>query len=367
VLLEKEEEIAEGATEYTTAFLTSSLDTDYSALINLFGLEKSKLAAEAHLAAIDMVEKITRDEKIACDFQRLPHYLYAQDRNELKDLRDEQGAMKKVGLRAEVKTGGIGNIDAAGYLELKDQATFHPLKYLAGVARAASDAGAQLYMNSEVKDIEKEGIRYVVQTEKGSVRARWVIAATYWPLKAPLSLKFKKGTYITYVMAGEIEKETLPVGLYADLHEPYHYMRVVPGESKNAFLTGGEDHRKEMKRLLEEKSFRALEEFIKNTLKEGYTLANHWKGPILEPLDGLAFIGPAKRGERMFYATGFSGTGLTYGTIAAMIFHDLITGTVNPWHEIFRADRTPSLKSLATKGLDYTQSFFGAALKNLFK
>jgi glycine/D-amino acid oxidase-like deaminating enzyme len=45
----------------------------------------------------------------------------------------------------------------------------------------------------------------------------------------------------------------------------------------------------------------------------------HWSGQIMEPIDGLAFIGPNPMNfSNILIATGDSGMGMTHGTIAAL-------------------------------------------------
>ena len=56
----------------------------------------------------------------------------------------------------------------------------------------------------------------------------------------------------------------------------------------------------------------------------------------MEPIDGLAFIGrnPGDQAN-VFIATGDSGTGMTYGTIAGLLLTDLILGKANPWIDLY--------------------------------
>ena len=65
-----------------------------------------------------------------------------------------------------------------------------------------------------------------------------------------------------------------------------------------------------------------------------------WSGQILEPVDGLAFIGHNPMdAENVFVATGDSGHGLTHGTIAGNLLTDLIQGRANPWAELYSPSR----------------------------
>jgi glycine/D-amino acid oxidase-like deaminating enzyme len=65
-----------------------------------------------------------------------------------------------------------------------------------------------------------------------------------------------------------------------------------------------------------------------------------WSGQVLEPLDGLAFIGPNPGNEKNVYiATGDSGNGMTHGTIAGIILYDLILGKNKEWAELYNPNR----------------------------
>src|ERR1043166_9337717 len=68
--------IGGGMTASTTAHLTNALDDRFYELERLFGEDGSRLAAQSHTSAIDRVEKIIREEKIDCEFERLDGYLF---------------------------------------------------------------------------------------------------------------------------------------------------------------------------------------------------------------------------------------------------------------------------------------------------
>ena len=65
-----------------------------------------------------------------------------------------------------------------------------------------------------------------------------------------------------------------------------------------------------------------------------------WSGQVMEPVDGLGFIGKDPAREKNIYiATGDSGMGMTNGTIAGILLTDLIAGRKNPWSEIYDPSR----------------------------
>lgn len=60
-----------GETARTTAQLSFALDDYYSKIEKMHGAEGARLAAESHMAAVDRIESIVREESIGCDFERL--------------------------------------------------------------------------------------------------------------------------------------------------------------------------------------------------------------------------------------------------------------------------------------------------------
>jgi nitrite reductase/ring-hydroxylating ferredoxin subunit len=57
----------------------------------------------------------------------------------------------------------------------------------------------------------------------------------------------------------------------------------------------------------------------------------------VETNDGLPYIG--ETAERQFVATGFSGNGMTFGTLAAMMACDAVLGRENPWQDLLSVNR----------------------------
>jgi Rieske Fe-S protein len=67
-------------------------------------------------------------------------------------------------------------------------------------------------------------------------------------------------------------------------------------------------------------------------------ITHRWSGQVIETNDGLPFIGETSDGQ--FAATGYSGNGMTFGTLAAMMAHDWVLGRKNPWNDLFEPGRT---------------------------
>lgn len=361
-LLEKNK-ICTGATGVTTAFITQSLDTETKKLIKMFGREKTKQVLQSHQDAIGFIKKTVKNNKIDCEFKECSNYIYSTNSGE-KYLVEEMTALNTLGIKvALTRTGFPCDYPSVA---LPAQAKFHPLKYLYALAKIAKEQGTRTHEKTEVKDIIGQGPYILTTTSGKNIRAKQVIVATYWPLNR--KLYFRKGTYNSYVMELQIPRGEFEEGMYEDDDNPYHYFRLdsMPGKRFDRMILGGEDRRADIP-LPEENSFTALENYIKETFPNlKYKIVRKWLGPILEPIDGLASIGEGKP-PGIYYGTGFSGNGMTYGTIAAKIFADSILGKKNPNMTLYRPYRMPSLYQLANKGLDYGQELLNGVARNLFK
>jgi glycine/D-amino acid oxidase-like deaminating enzyme len=360
----EKETIAEGATHLTTAFLTASLDTDPSKLIETFGVEHARKIVTSHMTAIDFIESIITEEQIDCDFMRCPNYIYAHKDEEFGTLLGEFDSVKQLGITANISGDPLHGFRNYGYIEMANQAKFHPLKFLRGLLHAMKKYDVQIFEKTEAKDI-KESTQTVITKDKKKIQAEWILATTYEPFGQPLGLFFKKGMYQTYILEAHIPQNTIREGTYEDTMNPYHYFRIDPAPTYDTVIIGGEDHRTDIP-IDTERCFEDLEEYLRDILDDReYTVTNRWDGPILEPSDGLALIGPHKH-PNIMYAFGFSGNGMTYAGISALIFKDLIVNKKETeLYDMYRASRILGARSLFTKAIDYGGEFVHGAAKKV--
>jgi glycine/D-amino acid oxidase-like deaminating enzyme len=113
-------------------------------------------------------------------------------------------------------------------------------------------------------------------------------------------------------------------------------------EENDLLIVGGEDHKtgSPNDRNDFDTKFKKLETWMRKIFSVDGPVVYTWSGQVMEPLDGLAFIGPNPGKDKNIYiATGDSGNGITHGTIAGIILHDLILRNENPWAELYNPDR----------------------------
>jgi glycine/D-amino acid oxidase-like deaminating enzyme len=359
VVLEKGK-LAESVTMYTTAFLTEIIDTDAEDVCRMLGLKKAKIMYGSHMAAIALMQRIVKEEKIDCDFAHISNYIIAEDRGEADDLEDEMDVLKVLTINATLhKDARIGFSHAAA-LEIKDQACFDPLKFLSGLVPKLTAMGVVIFENTEVEKIEGSA-PLVVHAAGKTVTAKFTLTTTYQPFDNPARVFLKKGMYVSYVYELSVPEGKFKDGLYEDMKNPYHYFRV---DGKRVIL-GGEDHRKEIP-MDKEKNWAALKEFADKTFgKDGYTIEKKWDGPILESIDGFALIGLTA--PNRIVATAFSGNGMTYAGITALMTKEIVESGKSMWDSLYRPKRFPTFTMLRIKMRDYTGEFIRGALRNMLK
>lgn len=331
-----------GETARTTAHLSNALDDRYYELERYFGANGARAAAHSHSVAIDHIETITSRESIDCGFTRLDGYLFLPPGESISELERELDSAHRAGLGevALVPSAPVSSFNTGPCLRFPRQGQFHPLKYLAGLARAVVKAGGRICTGTHVDSIDG-GRSASIHTAAGlTVAAGAVVVATNSPIHDNLQIHFKQSPYRTYVIAAPVPPGSVPQILLWDTPDPYHYVRLDSSSGQDMLIFGGEDHRTGEEDDGEER-FSKLEEWARARFPIS-EVKYQWSGQVMEPSDGMALIGRDRLGpENLFFATGDSGQGMTHGTIAGMLLTDLILGRQNPWSCIYDPSRFP--------------------------
>ncbi|HEY0529271.1 MAG TPA: FAD-dependent oxidoreductase [Gemmatimonadaceae bacterium] len=340
--------IGGGETGRTTAHLTAALDDRYYAIAKMHGQDGARIAAESHMSAIHRIESIVSMEDIDCDFQRLDGYLFLGGDSKREELERELQATHKAGINDTeiVERIPFDFWNSGVALRFPRQATFHPLKYLKGLARAILRDGGKIYTGVHAEKIEDGEPGKVTTSEGFVISADNIIVCTNSPVNDWLIIHSKQAAYRTYVIGARVPKGAVPYGLYWDTPDPYHYIRLHPGEDSSGreldydvLIVGGEDHKTGQADDTEDR-FRCLEEWTRERFPMIESIEYRWSGQVMEPVDYMAYIGKNPGGdERIYVATGDSGNGMTHGTIAGIILNELVQGRKHPWSKLYDPSR----------------------------
>ncbi len=353
VILLDDGPLAGGESCRTTAHLSSVVDDTFTEIERLHGKDGSRTTYESHNAAIDRIEEIVNAEGIDCDFQRLDGYLIPADNMDEDAMREEHEAAVRAGFhdaeypaRAPLQT-----ITPRPCIRFPRQAQFDPIKYLSGVARAVQRDGGKLVTNQAVSEVSEKDDTVTISLANGTaLTAHHAIVATNSPIIS-LTIQVRQAPYRSYALAADSPQSAVPVALYWDTLDPYHYVRLLKGtaaddDEMDQIIIGGEDHKTGLENDPEAR-FERLLEWARPRFPGIGTVRDKWSGQVMEPVDRVAFIGKVPGQSHIFMTTGDSGMGITHSTIAALLITDLIQGRNNPWAELYSPNRV-TLRSLPT-------------------
>ncbi len=332
--------IGSGDTGHTTAHLTCVTDTRLSQLVKTFGRAGAALAWYGGNAAIDIIEHIVTEEAIDCQFQRVPAYLHAsltEQREESEELQSEAQLARELGFDADFVP-EVPIVRRPG-IRLANQALFHPLAYLAGLARFVDGDGSAIYEQCEANDTATDPLS--VRCNDYELRGKYLVIATHVPLMGTSGLlkasvlQTRLSAYSTYVVGGRTPRDMqYPVSLW-DTSDPYYYLRIDRDGDEQRVIFGGLDH-KTGQETDSEARYAKLALLVKNILPD-VEIDHRWSGQVIKANDGLPLIGETD--NQQFVATGFNGNGITFGTLAGLMARDAFLEVENPWRDLLSVDR----------------------------
>jgi glycine/D-amino acid oxidase-like deaminating enzyme len=339
--------IASGMTARTTAHLASALDDRFYKFIDLRGENQARQLYQSLAAAIDRIEEIARQESIDCDFARVPGYLFLGEGDKQETLQKEIEACQKIGFDGVTWRGSAPGFDSGRVLRFGNQARFHPLKYLHGLARAILTKGGALRPYTAVDSITQSGGDVAVKTRNGhTILARDVVSATNAPIAGRLTLQAKMAPYRSYAMAFSIPKGQVVDALYWDTQDAYHYVRLQPGADTDHLIVGGADHKTgEADDALAR--FGALQDWARARFGNLGKATHKWSGQVLEPVDFAGYVGRDPDNDRIYFVTGDSGQGITNGAVAGLLIPELFENGDHPWRQLYDPARV-TLKAAGT-------------------
>lgn len=329
-LLAEAESIGNGTTKNTTAKLTSQHGLIYERLIRLFGTERAKQYLTANQEALEAYQELCRG--IRCGFEEKDAYVYS--RNDRKKLERELTALEKLGFHAEFSEHLPLPFPVAGAVKFPHQAQFHPLEFLAAIAK-------DLHICEHTPVQELVGTTAV--TPRGRITAKKIIVTTHFPfLNKHGSYFLKLYQHRSYVIA--LEHAQNVDGMYVDEVQKGMSFRNYGGQ----LLVGGGDHRTGK----QGGGWRELREFAGRYYPRAVETA-HWAAQDCMSLDGVPYIGPYSAStDHLYVASGFNKWGMTSSMVAARILSDLVQEKENPYGDVFSSSRTILRPQLVVNGLE---------------
>lgn len=336
VVLLEGEHIGAGTTGHTSAHLTVETDTDLDQLRRRVGDEGARAAVQANRRGLERIALLDSEMGGRGEVERVPGYLWGTTASDMDQIEQMARYYNDYGERAtspvEVPLPG-----GPRGMRLDDQAIFHPVRYLHGLTELASKAGVEIHEHSEMIDWES-GTPVRAVTRSGTVTANDLVLATHTPPGLVPTVQTRMSPYLSFLIVVRPQRP-LPSALFWDMADPYHYIRPMDG---GRLLVGGEDFKPGAGDT--EEALQRLEAWARVTLLADRVDAR-WTHMWFEPADGVPYIGRLPLRQGAWVATGFSGTGLTWGSFAAERIAAGILGEVSEDDPLFSPGRLALLGS----------------------
>lgn len=293
---------------------------DVGGLAAQWGLDRARAMYHAYDDAVDTVERVQREQQIACDFRRGGKIkLAAKPAHYEKMARGFEMLNREIDPDTELVPperirDEVGSDLFHGGLVYRKSAQMHMGRFGAGLADAAARHSARIFENAPVTALKRlGGAAHRVTTPRGSVRAKQVLVATGASQKGPFFY---------------LRRRLIPIGSFIIATEPLepaqidaimptrrnattslnigHYFRISPD---HRLIWGGRARFALSSAESDLKSGRILEAGLQRTFPqlEGVGIDYCWGGTVDLTQDRLPRAGEH---EGLFYAMGYSGHGV---------------------------------------------------------
>lgn len=346
VLIDKRE-IANGSTAATTSMLQYEIDVPLYKLIALIGEQGAIASYRACRDAIYKLERLVKEIKSSCAFERKESVYFAGTSKDVKWLRKEYEARGTSGFEVkwldkhEIKK--AYGLVAEGAILSADGGSIDAFCLAHDLLHYNTKKGLQVFDKTELKKVKYEKEYVKLETETGSkITAKNIVYCTGYETQQMLPDKVVN-LKSTYAMIGEKDDHNAEVckkTLFWNTDSPYLYLRTT---EDGRLLVGGEDENfKNATRrdLLIGRKEQKLKKTLKKYLPEVTFIADFcWAGTFGETKDGLPYIGRHPKFPHSYFVLGFGGNGITFSVSGMDIITGMMAGSPDLLSQYFRFGR----------------------------
>jgi len=333
------ETIGWGASSRNGGMVLTGMKLGANKLISMYGRERTRKMYAASLESIDCVEQIVKEEQIDCNFSRSGHLEVACKQNHFDDYERQAEIIEvefnhklRVVPRSELSA-EIGSSIYYGGMVDEVSAGCNPARYVAGLARSAMKAGAEVFEHARVTSIERDScnveLGWKIVTSRGPLWAHEVFVGTSGYTGAATPALQKKlipiGSFIitTEVLPEALAKELSPRNrMIYDSKNYLYYYRLTPDRrmlfgGRAAFFPENEH------------TVRRSAELLRKGMIEVYPQLRDarveyvWGGTLDFAFDIMPHAGQI---DGMYYAVGYAGHGVAMATYQGQKIAEMMAG-----------------------------------------
>jgi gamma-glutamylputrescine oxidase len=347
VTLLEAEKVGWGASGRNGGQVAQGQRIGHEELVKKMGKDAADMLWDLSLDSVDLVKELIKKHDIQCDLKSGVLDVAAKA-SHMDDMKEEYDYLTNVLKYEHVKyvekdevQNMLGTDKYHNGLVLTDAAHLHPLNYALGLAGAAAKAGVNIYENSRVTKY-KGGIGAEVETEKGLVKAKYILLACNGYL-GNLSPKVagKIMPINNFILATEplsddlcrkINRDDYAV---ADTKFVINYFKL-SGDNR-LLWGGGENYTKAFPK--------DIPNFVRKYMLEFYPelkdvkIDYGWGGTLAITLNRMPHFDRVE--ENVFVAQGYSGHGVAMATLGGKLMADAIKGSAENF-DLFKSVPTPT-------------------------
>ena len=335
VVLLEAERVGFGASGRCGGLIGSGQRKDVLEMEHLYGLERSRMLWDFAEAAKEEIRSRVKKHDIQCDLQQgqlvgVHKRSYCNWPEELAEALAERydyphcHALDATEAQEMVATptflGGLWDAEAM---------VLHPLNYVLGLARAASEAGVRIYENSGVRWYTRKDPADV-KTRRGNVRASFVVLACNGYLgRLERRVAGKIMPINNYMIAteplGEARCSELINGRFGvhDTRFVVNYFRL--SDDHRLLFGGGENYRpgfpSDIENFVRPYMLRIFPQL------EDASIEYDWGGTLSVTVNRMPHFGRLR--PNLYFAHGYSGHGISTASFAGKVIAEAIAGTAD--------------------------------------
>ncbi len=359
VILLEQETIAHGASGRNGGFLIAGTAETYERAIALYGRARARrlftFSAANNQAVRDLAAELEQ-QGWATGYRRTGSLRLADSPAELAEVQTSLALLAEDGWPSEtidevhLPARLCGHYLGGAYFP--DDGELQPARFVLGLARLASQAGASIHERAPALSIQETGETVSIETPAGIVQAQTVIfAGNAWlgdllrllpEPPARLAERAVTPTRGQMLATAPIEERLFDCPIYA--HYGYQYWRQL--QDGRLVIGGWRDHAPDRDQhaptqaptdLVQGHLERFLFEVLK--LPAETPITHRWAGLMAFTPDSLPVVGWAPGSRRILLCGGYTGHGNAMAVLCAQVAADLACGTPNTEAEIFRPER----------------------------
>jgi glycine/D-amino acid oxidase-like deaminating enzyme len=286
------------------------------------GPERTDRLLREAAGSLNFIEELIAREEIDCAYRRTGRFVaawtpkhHAAMEKRAPSLADLTGGAVRMLSRAEMPQ-ELGTTRYHGGMVVEAAGGLHPARYVQGLARAASRAGARLHGGVRVTAIARERDGFRLHTNRGELRARAVLSATNgYSLGGPNPWLARRlipvGSYIiaTEALPEPTMRKLFPNGrMISDSRRVLNYFRPSPDGTR--VLWGG---RASFGPTTPELAAPVLHRMMTDVFPELATtrITHSWTGNVAFTFDFLPHLGVH---DGVHFAAGCQGSGVAMQT-----------------------------------------------------